>query len=149
MNNTLLLLHRSTSNQFTLRTLVCSFTDLVKKKDLDYSRVPVLVQSDLEEKFVRGNGPGGQAVAKTNNCVILHHKPSGLVVKCHQTRSTDQNRKIARELLITKLDNDINKEYSIEAQIKAIENNKTKKRDSKRKRLNEMKERWKESEEIT
>lgn len=43
----------------------------------DSSRVPVINEEDLHEDFVRGSGPGGQAVAKTNNCVLLKHIPSG------------------------------------------------------------------------
>ncbi|XP_055511460.1 mitochondrial translation release factor in rescue [Leucoraja erinacea] len=66
--------------------------------------LPAVVEDDLEEQFVRGHGPGGQATNKTNNCVVLKHVPSGIVVKCHQTRSVDQNRKIARSILQEKLD---------------------------------------------
>ncbi|RLV99836.1 hypothetical protein DV515_00009291 [Chloebia gouldiae] len=61
-------------------------------------------EADLEEEFVRGDGPGGQATNKTNNCVVLKHIPSGIVVKCHQTRSVEKNRKIAREILQEKVD---------------------------------------------
>lgn len=53
---------------------------------------------------MRGDGPGGQATNKTNNCVVLKHVPSGIVVKCHQTRSVEKNRKIAREILQEKVD---------------------------------------------
>ncbi|XP_043837705.1 mitochondrial translation release factor in rescue isoform X2 [Dromiciops gliroides] len=63
-----------------------------------------LNESDLEEQFVKGHGPGGQATNKTSNCVVLKHIPSGIVVKCHQTRSVDQNRKLAREILQGKVD---------------------------------------------
>nr|XP_028566207.1 probable peptide chain release factor C12orf65 homolog, mitochondrial [Podarcis muralis] len=63
-----------------------------------------LHEADLEEQFVRGSGPGGQATNKTSNCVVLKHLPSGIVVKCHQTRSVDQNRKKAREILQEKVD---------------------------------------------
>ncbi|XP_069726771.1 mitochondrial translation release factor in rescue [Phaenicophaeus curvirostris] len=63
-----------------------------------------LTEAELEEQFVRGDGPGGQATNKTNNCVVLKHVPSGIVVKCHQTRSVEQNRKIAREILQEKVD---------------------------------------------
>ncbi|XP_061788897.1 mitochondrial translation release factor in rescue [Nerophis lumbriciformis] len=72
------------------------------KKDL--IDLPVLDESQLEEQFVRGSGPGGQATNTTNNCVVLKHIPSGLVVKCHQTRSVDINRKRAREIMQEKLD---------------------------------------------
>lgn len=40
-----------------------------------------LTEAELEEQFVRGDGPGGQATNKTNNCVVLKHIPSGIVVK--------------------------------------------------------------------
>ncbi|XP_033030635.1 probable peptide chain release factor C12orf65 homolog, mitochondrial isoform X1 [Lacerta agilis] len=63
-----------------------------------------LHDADLEEQFVRGSGPGGQATNKTSNCVVLKHLPSGIVVKCHQTRSLEQNRKKAREILQEKVD---------------------------------------------
>ncbi|XP_064209377.1 mitochondrial translation release factor in rescue [Anguilla rostrata] len=72
-----------------------------KKNSLD---LPVLNEEELEEHFVRGSGPGGQATNKTSNCVVLKHVPSGIVVKCHQTRSVDVNRKRAREILREKLD---------------------------------------------
>ena len=60
-----------------------------------------------------------QAVNKTANAVFLKHLPTGLWVKCHQTRSVEQNRKIARQLLTCKLDNHINGENSVENQQKA------------------------------
>ncbi|XP_015274801.1 PREDICTED: probable peptide chain release factor C12orf65 homolog, mitochondrial [Gekko japonicus] len=63
-----------------------------------------LNEADLEEQFVRGSGPGGQATNKTSNCVVLKHIPSGIVVKCHQTRSLEQNRQKAREILQEKVD---------------------------------------------
>ncbi|KAM4827424.1 mitochondrial translation release factor in rescue [Thomomys bottae] len=63
-----------------------------------------LDENELEEQFVKGHGPGGQATNKTSNCVVLKHMPSGIVVKCHQTRSVDQNRKLARKILQEKVD---------------------------------------------
>ncbi|KAK4148904.1 putative peptidyl-tRNA hydrolase, partial [Chaetomidium leptoderma] len=41
---------------------------------------------------------------KTNSAVQLKHVPTNIVVKCQATRSRDQNRKIARELLAQKID---------------------------------------------
>jgi len=66
--------------------------------------LPELKESDLEESFIRGSGPGGQSINKTNNNVQLLHKPSGIQVKCQETRSLQQNRKIARKILLEKLD---------------------------------------------
>ncbi|XP_065594795.1 mitochondrial translation release factor in rescue [Cyrtonyx montezumae] len=67
-------------------------------------RLVQLSEAELREQFVRGDGPGGQATNKTSNCVVLKHVPSGIVVKCHQTRSVEKNRKIAREILQEKVD---------------------------------------------
>ncbi|CAH1108808.1 unnamed protein product [Psylliodes chrysocephalus] len=86
---------------------------------LDYSKIPVLLDKDLEEMHVRGSGPGGQKINKTASCVVLKHIPSGIVVKCQETRFLEKNRKIAREILQRKLDNFVNKEESLEAQLEA------------------------------
>ena len=45
-------------------------------------------RNDLEEKFVRGSGKGGQKVNKCSNCVYLTHVPSGIVVRCHCERTS-------------------------------------------------------------
>ncbi|KAK7689118.1 hypothetical protein QCA50_007809 [Cerrena zonata] len=66
--------------------------------------VPELKEADLEESFVRGSGPGGQSINKTNNNVQLLHKPTGIRVSCQETRSLDLNRRGARKLLLGKLD---------------------------------------------
>ena len=64
----------------------------------------VVCESELEEKFVRGFGKGGQKVNKTSNCVELKHLPTGITVKCHHTRYLERNRTLAREILKEKLD---------------------------------------------
>lgn len=66
--------------------------------------IPALREEDLEETFVRGSGPGGQSINKTENNVQLLHKPTMIRVSCQQTRSLEQNRKLARRLLVEKLD---------------------------------------------
>lgn len=119
---------------------------LYSKKDIDYSRVPVLNENDLEENFVRGSGPGGQAVNKTNNCVVLRHIPTGIIVKCHMHRMASWNRKEARKLLVAKLDEQINGENSVENQLKALLNKKSSDASRKRKKLADLKEKWKERE---
>ncbi|EEB05302.1 peptide release factor [Schizosaccharomyces japonicus yFS275] len=63
-----------------------------------------LVEADLDETFIRGHGPGGQKINKTSIVCQLRHKPSGLIVRCQETRSREQNRKIARKRLAEKLD---------------------------------------------
>jgi protein subunit release factor B len=118
------------------------------KHTIDYSRVPKLMDSELEEQHVRGSGPGGQATNKTSNCVVLKHVPTGVIVKCHETRSLDQNRKKAREHLVTRLDNLLNGDQSVDAQIKAIESRKKMVKDRKREKLNMLKVEWKKRENL-
>lgn len=65
-------------------------------------------ECDLEERFVRGSGKGGQKVNKTNNCVCLVHVPSGLVIKCHREREREINRFLARRALCDELDHRLN-----------------------------------------
>ncbi|KAG7198785.1 hypothetical protein KM043_001766 [Ampulex compressa] len=118
-------------------------------KYLDYSRVPKINEIDLEEQSVKGSGPGGQATNKTNNAVVLKHKPTGLVVKCHETRSLWQNKKRAREIMIQKLDNLLNKENSLESQKRILLQKYTIKTQQKRKKLLELKMKFKEHERDT
>ncbi|KIY66298.1 hypothetical protein CYLTODRAFT_455519 [Cylindrobasidium torrendii FP15055 ss-10] len=66
--------------------------------------IPQLNEADLEEAFVRGRGPGGQAINKTESNVQLLHKPTGIRIECQYTRSLEQNRKLARRALLEKLD---------------------------------------------
>src|SRR5262249_28704497 len=46
-----------------------------------------ILESDLEERFVRSGGKGGQNVNKVATCVVLRHVPSGTVVKCQEART--------------------------------------------------------------
>ena len=61
-------------------------------------------ESDIEETFVRSGGHGGQNVNKTSTCVMLVHRPSGLQVKCQETRQQGLNRFIARRVLLDKIE---------------------------------------------
>ena len=56
-------------------------------------------EEDLEESFILGGGPGGQKTNKTSNVVRLSHEPSGLMVRCGETRSRETNRWLARRAL--------------------------------------------------
>jgi protein subunit release factor B len=60
-------------------------------------------EEDLEEKFVRSSGKGGQHVNKTSTCVWLRHVPTGIEVKCMAERSQSVNRFLARRELLDKI----------------------------------------------
>ncbi len=59
---------------------------------------------DLEEHFIRSSGPGGQNVNKVSTCVVLRHIPTGIIVRCQQSRSQAQNRVLAREVLAARIE---------------------------------------------
>ena len=63
-----------------------------------------IFEEDIEEKFVRSSGKGGQNVNKVASCVMLHHLPSGIQVKCQKERSQAMNRFHARRLLCEKIE---------------------------------------------
>ena len=75
-----------------------------------------LREKDLEEKFIRSAGPGGQNVNKVSTCVWLKHFPSGLEVKVQTERSQALNRFLARRLLTDKLEEQIRGCFSREQQ---------------------------------
>ncbi|OJJ43813.1 hypothetical protein ASPZODRAFT_122904, partial [Penicilliopsis zonata CBS 506.65] len=60
--------------------------------------------ADVTVSYLKGTGPGGQKINKTNSAVQIIHKPTGLVVKSQATRSRSQNEKIARQLLADKVE---------------------------------------------
>ena len=61
-------------------------------------------EEDLEERFVRSGGPGGQNVNKVETCVVLRHPASGVEVRCQQERSQALNRFLARRILLRRLE---------------------------------------------
>ncbi len=75
-----------------------------------------LFEKDIEEKFIRSGGHGGQNVNKVATCVYLKHVPSGIEVKCQQERSQALNRFLARRILTDKLERTIEGKKSAEEQ---------------------------------
>jgi protein subunit release factor B len=59
---------------------------------------------DVDERFIRGGGPGGQKINKTSSTVWLRHKPTGVEVRCQDERSQASNRERAWEQLCTRLE---------------------------------------------
>ncbi|KZT73996.1 hypothetical protein DAEQUDRAFT_720839 [Daedalea quercina L-15889] len=101
--------------------------------------VPELKEEDIEESFVRGSGPGGQSINKTENNVQLLHKPTGLRVACQDTRSLSQNRKLARRRLLEKLDAHYNPGLSREEVRAALQRERERRRKKKSKKKSKNK----------
>ena len=59
---------------------------------------------EVEERFVRGSGAGGQKINKTSSTVWLQHRPSGVEVRCQRERSQAVNRLLAWTELAEKLE---------------------------------------------
>ena len=59
---------------------------------------------EVEERFVRGAGPGGQKINKTSSTVWLRHRPTGVEVRCQRERSQAANRELAWAELCEKLE---------------------------------------------
>lgn len=59
---------------------------------------------DVDERFVRGGGPGGQKINKTSSTVWLRHRPTGIEVRCQRERSQAVNRELAWLELCEKLE---------------------------------------------
>ena len=59
---------------------------------------------DVNERFVRGTGPGGQKINKTSSTVWLRHEATKTEVRCQAQRSQSANRLKAWEDLCDKLE---------------------------------------------
>jgi protein subunit release factor B len=63
-----------------------------------------VVPGEVEERFVRGSGPGGQKINKTASTVSLRHRPTGVEVRCQRECSQAANREWAWMGLCAKLE---------------------------------------------
>lgn len=76
---------------------------------------------DVEERFVRGSGPGGQKINKTSSTVWLRHEPTGVEVRCQAERSQTANRERAWEELCEKLEARVRERRAAAQQVREAE----------------------------
>ncbi|MFY2557302.1 peptide chain release factor 2 [Corallococcus terminator] len=58
-----------------------------------------LPEKDIELKFIRGSGAGGQKVNKTSSTAQLRHIPTGIIVTTQTERSQSANKEMAFKIL--------------------------------------------------
>ena len=99
--------------------------------------------ADIEERFVRGGGKGGQKINKTSSCVVVKHAPTGIEVRCQQYREQSKNRVEAYKLLILKIEDNIRGAASKRAQeiFKRIKQKRKRSKRAKEKMLAHKKQR--------
>lgn len=61
-------------------------------------------ESDVEFRYTRSSGNGGQNVNKVETAVVATHTPTGIQVRCETERSQGKNQTIAIKLLAAKID---------------------------------------------
>jgi len=88
-----------------------------------YARLAVVGArpEDVEERFVRGSGPGGQKINKTSSTVWLRHGPTGVEVRCQAERSQAANRERAWEELCEKLEARVRERRAAAQQVREAE----------------------------
>lgn len=93
-------------------TITVAVLEMPKKTNV------VVLDRDLDYKFCRGSGSGGQHKNVTDSAVKLTHKPTGIVVRCESGRSQYLNKATALEILKAHLEGYASSEASRDAKQK-------------------------------
>ncbi len=58
---------------------------------------------EISKTYTCSRGKGGQNVNRIHSCVVLTHKPTGIMVRCEETRYQAKNEELAYKRLSEKL----------------------------------------------
>ncbi len=89
----------ATEAQGRIHTSTATVAVLPEAEEVDVQIRP----DDLEITVCRASGPGGQGVNTTDSAVQVHHKPTGLIVRCADGRSQQKNKQQAMTVLRSRL----------------------------------------------
>jgi peptide chain release factor 1 len=88
-----------TETQGRVHTSTCTVAVLPEAEEVDVA----IKSDDLVISVCRASGPGGQGVNTTDSAVQVQHKPTGLIVRCADGRSQQQNKLQALTVLRSRL----------------------------------------------
>jgi protein subunit release factor B len=60
--------------------------------------------ADIEEKFIRGGGKGGQKINKTSNTVVLYYPLYDIRIRVQRERQRELNRFLALRDLVDRVE---------------------------------------------
>lgn len=79
--------------------------------EIDAAKMGVVSAKDIQYQAMRSSGAGGQHVNKVSSAVRAIHVPTGISVVAQDSRSQHQNKKLATERLLQKLESESVKRF--------------------------------------